>query len=173
MTMAGVILGRTAAYMPPEQAKGRPADKRSDIWVFGCVLLIIGFLFERADAGVDGGAHGEPSRMSDCRAVVGFPSTLTGSPFDRFSRLTGYERLRVAARLRSVVVTTLFLSAIQFRMACRICSLSEIPSVSLTHPSVRFRGQLSPPDLGRLRKRADVSAENAQSFNPHAFRVEV
>src|SRR4029453_4407891 len=38
MTMAGVILG-TAAYMSPEQAKGRPADKRSDIWAFGCVLF--------------------------------------------------------------------------------------------------------------------------------------
>jgi len=37
MTMAGVILG-TAAYMSPEQAKGRPAEKRSDIWAFGCVL---------------------------------------------------------------------------------------------------------------------------------------
>jgi len=37
MTMAGVILG-TAAYMSPEQAKGRPADRRSDIWAFGCVF---------------------------------------------------------------------------------------------------------------------------------------
>jgi Tol biopolymer transport system component len=38
MTMAGMILG-TAAYMSPEQAKGRVADKRSDIWAFGCVLF--------------------------------------------------------------------------------------------------------------------------------------
>src|SRR5262245_7869201 len=37
MTGMGVMLG-TAAYMAPEQAKGRPVDKRSDIWAFGCVL---------------------------------------------------------------------------------------------------------------------------------------
>jgi Tol biopolymer transport system component len=37
MTQAGLILG-TAAYMAPEQAKGREAGKRSDIWAFGCVL---------------------------------------------------------------------------------------------------------------------------------------
>jgi len=36
-TEAGVILG-TASYMAPEQAKGKPADRRSDIWAFGCVL---------------------------------------------------------------------------------------------------------------------------------------
>ncbi|MCG6925345.1 MAG: serine/threonine-protein kinase [Acidobacteria bacterium] len=37
-TAAGLILG-TAAYMSPEQASGRPVDKRADIWAFGAVLF--------------------------------------------------------------------------------------------------------------------------------------
>jgi len=37
-TRAGMLLG-TAAYMSPEQAKGKPVDRRADIWAFGCVLF--------------------------------------------------------------------------------------------------------------------------------------
>jgi serine/threonine-protein kinase len=64
MTQMGMILG-TAAYMSPEQAKGRPADKRSDIWSFGCVLYEM-LTAKRAFEGDD---------VSDTRAAV-----LRGQP---------------------------------------------------------------------------------------------
>jgi eukaryotic-like serine/threonine-protein kinase len=50
-TNAGVILG-TAAYMSPEQARGRTVDKRADIWAFGCVLFEM-LTGRRAFAGED------------------------------------------------------------------------------------------------------------------------
>ena len=82
MTQAGIILG-TAAYMSPEQAKGKPADRRSDLWAFGCVLyeMLTG---ARAFAGEDVGdtlaavLRGEP----DWRKL----STETPAPIRRLLR---------------------------------------------------------------------------------------
>jgi serine/threonine protein kinase len=49
-THVGIMLG-TAAYMAPEQVKGRPADRRADIWAFGVVLyeLLTGTMAFGAD----------------------------------------------------------------------------------------------------------------------------
>ena len=63
-TQMGVILG-TAAYMSPEQARGKPVDKRADIWAFGCVLfemLTEGRPFDGEDLAETMGAviHKEP-----------------------------------------------------------------------------------------------------------------
>jgi serine/threonine-protein kinase len=59
MTRTGVILG-TAAYMSPEQARGDVADRRADVWAFGCVL------FEM----LTGGRAFEGETVSDTLAAV-------------------------------------------------------------------------------------------------------
>ncbi len=71
-TIPGVILG-TAAYMSPEQARGRPVDKRTDVWAFGCVL------FEMLTGS---SAFGRETVTDTIAAVVGAEPDWTSLPSD-------------------------------------------------------------------------------------------
>jgi Tol biopolymer transport system component len=80
MTGAGLILG-TAAYMSPEQARGRPVDKRADIWAFGCVLyemLTAKHAFDGEDVAETLGAviHKEPEWSRLPKDTPGYLRTL-------------------------------------------------------------------------------------------------
>jgi len=75
-THAGLILG-TAAYMAPEQAKGKPVDRRADVWAFGLVLYEM--LTGTRMFGGDSVAETLASVMKDQIALTNLPADTPAS----------------------------------------------------------------------------------------------
>ena len=122
MTQAGMILG-TAAYMSPEQAKGRAVDKRSDIWAFGCVFyeMLTGTrTFDGEDVSDTLAAilRGEPDWSLLPAQVSGTVRTLLKRSLARDSK----QRLSDIAIARFLLTETI-----------------EGPSAAATHPAMPTR----------------------------------
>jgi Tol biopolymer transport system component len=118
MTGAGIILG-TAAYMSPEQARGRAVDKRADIWAFGCVLyeMLTG---RRAFEGED---------VSDTLALV-----LRGEP--DWSLIPGGT---------PPAVTTIMRRCLERDVRRRIGDVSTLRFVLVDHAQLSGATSIAPP----------------------------
>jgi Tol biopolymer transport system component/predicted Ser/Thr protein kinase len=95
MTEAGVILG-TAAYMSPEQARGKAADKRADIWAFGVVLyeLLAGKMLFGGGETVSDSLAAVLTREPDFKALPANTPPRVRRLLERCLRKDSKQRLR-------------------------------------------------------------------------------
>ncbi len=126
MTQAGMILG-TAAYMSPEQAKGRTVDRRTDVWAFGCILyeMLTG---RRAFEGED---------VTDTIAAV-----VRGEP--DWNALPAETPLQIRLLLKRCLekdrkARVADMSVARFLMTERIETVASLPSASMAAPASRRR----------------------------------
>jgi Tol biopolymer transport system component len=99
-TVAGMILG-TAAYMSPEQARGKPLDRRTDLWSFGCVLyeMLTGSPVFRGETATDV-ISAVISREPDSEALPQATPPALRRLLDRCLAKDARQRLRDAADAR-------------------------------------------------------------------------
>ena len=149
-TAAGVILG-TAAYMSPEQARGKPVDKRTDVWAFGCVLYEM----------LTGKRAFEGETVTDVLAAIltkepdwaALPERTPGKIRDLLRRCL---RREAKQRLHDIADARLELE----ELAATASSTGQLPFEENLHPAVPG------PTVGR----SDVEQKLCPSFSPGRLR---
>ena len=104
MTEVGVVLG-TAAYMSPEQARGQPVDRRTDIWAFGCIV----YEMLTGRAAFAGDTHSD-TIAAVLRADVDFDALPSNVPPGVRKLVTRCLERSTKARLRDIGDARLYLA---------------------------------------------------------------
>jgi Tol biopolymer transport system component len=171
MTQAGMILG-TAAYMSPEQAKGRAVDRRADVWAFGAVL------FEM----LTGTRAFEAEGVSETLARVlerqpewsRLPSTLSPAlrtylerclqkdPRQRI-RDIGDVRLALEGAFETAVspATPTTTASLRGRLPWIVATAAMLGIVAMATPTVRYLRQAPPPAPPEMRVEITTPATDA------------
>ena len=154
MTQAGMILG-TAAYMAPEQARGKTVDKRADIWAFGAVLfeMLTGQRAFEGDGVADTLARvleREPDWNSAAGEVVACAASSTCGAASRRTQAAGARHRRRApgagGRVRDGrAADAATSSASRGRLAWMVAAAAAVGMVALAIPAVRHLRETPPP----------------------------
>jgi len=156
MTQAGMILG-TAAYMAPEQARGKAVDKRADIWAFGAVLyeMLTGTrAFEGEDiADTLGNVMKVEPNWARCpvsippRVVQVMRACLQKNPRQRMGELQSVRLgLEGAFETAAPQTATAETAAPRGRLAWMAFGVAAIVAAALAIPALRYLRQTpSPP----------------------------
>jgi len=155
MSQLGMLIG-TAAYMSPEQAKGKPADKRSDVWAFGVVLyeMLTGRQAFSGEAVTEVLGHVLTSDLDWSRLPANTPPSiwrllqraLQKDPRQRLGDIRD-ARLEIDdARTVSIEPKT-STSAKGARLAWSACAAAILAAAALAVPSVRHLRETRPSEM--------------------------
>jgi Tol biopolymer transport system component len=177
-TRAGVLLG-TAAYMAPEQARGRAVDKRADMWAFGCVLyeMLSGKrAFEDEDVSMtlskvlqrDPDFDALPSTVPPRVAQV-IRLCLRKDPRQRVADISDV-RLALEGAFETAAPATPAAAAVPSRpsrLAWAIAAVAALAAVSLAVPALRYLRE-TPPAETRIAS-LTMSVAPAERLGPTQF----
>jgi serine/threonine protein kinase len=171
----GVILG-TAAYMSPEQAKGKLADRRADIWAFGVVLyeMLTGRMLFSGETVSETMAFVitkepdwnllPPNTPARVRELL--RRCLTKDPRNRLQAI-GEARIAIDGAQSGPEAdthTSLIASRPQNRMWMSVAAVSVLVAAAMAVPAARYLRETPPPEI-----RVEVSTPS--TFDPGSFAI--